>query len=349
MATAYMRLGGVWVPSGLVEDPGGGGEEPPPPPPPPPSGITHGEEIPALSANAESFLSVPAPNTLPTISGPFSGTQTIEGRQIDGQARILAGARIIFRNCVFLGQAGASGANYTLRNNDGGGAWVTLENCLLITRTGVGNVTKGTKTMVMWGDTNLEVRQCVVRGGLDGLYAAPSNSPGLIPTGDSIVPNARVLVEECWFGDNERVGAGHADLTQAQGIDFGHILIRRSRYMAFTIPIGSDTLTNRVTNPDTNTMASTCFISTVSGTDISNKHHIVLKDSWFDGGNYVTQANSDDASPMVLSGNKYGLRHQYGPRSGAWSTTENCRWGKTGTTGTGLQVTAGDLIPGSSA
>lgn len=337
-----MVIGGDATGNPPVDSGGGGTPEPPV--------IEHGEDLPPTSDLAEQIIGAQGDDFTFMDGGTFAGTQVIENREIFGQVRIATGARIIFRNCRIIGSPGSTSPNYTVRINEGGNAWATFEDCTIICRVGAGGSTTPNKNIVGWGEVNLELRRCVVRGGEDLIYFGPLGSePGLISTGDPTVPMARLLVDQCWFGDGERTPGAHADLIQIDGGQRGYVLLRRSRFMGYNIPQGTDTLTTRVLDPQTASMMSACFIVTSQSSqnpDGSMSHHLRLLDCWLEGGNYVVYT-SGTVAPVELVGSLWGLRMAHGPHTGFSSLKQNCRWGQTGTTGSGLQVTAGDLIPGS--
>lgn len=309
--------------------------------------VNHGGDLPAYSLEAEQYLDVPQPNTLPTLSGPFSGTQVIENRQIDGQARIVDGADITFYNCVFLAGAGQDG--YLVRINEGGEAKIKAEKSLFVQRTGMSGNTA--KLVVGWNPVNMHFKGCVFRGGVDSIVANVTGQ-GEISTGDPLVPLARFLVEDSWIGDNERVGSSHSDLIQMDGVARGYAVIRRNRFMGFSLPEGVDTLTTRVTDYTTNQMSSTCFIITDASAPSNDAEYIAIRDNWFDGGNFVVDTNDSASGPIEITGNLWGLRRNFGSRSGLASVNQNNRYGESGETkepspiGT-ITVSEGDLIPGS--
>lgn len=282
--------------------------------------------------------------------GTFSGTQIIENKEINGSVNIGSGARIILKNCRIIGNYGASGSGYTIKSTAGGGSWLTLEDCTVITRTGAGGNETLTKTLVSYGDCNVEARRCLFRGGVDSMYLGLGGE-GLIPTGDPLVPMARALIEDSWIGEGERAPGAHADLIQIDGVDRGYIVVRGTRFMGYSLPQGSDTLTTRITDPETATMHSACFIVTFNsqgGTiDRADSHHIALRDNWFEGGNWVTDLGVS-ISPIEVTGNRYGLRCNFGMLKGEGiSVKEDNRYGLSGETKRGgnvVTVSAGDLV-----
>jgi hypothetical protein len=342
MANTRARLNNIWRPVGAIFD-----GDPDPDPDPDPPVITHGEELPPTSLAAEEIIGARGVLT-PMSGGLFEGTQVIENREITGQARIAAGARITFKNCRLIGDAGASGANYTVRCNDGGGAWVTLEDCTVICRAGAGGNEELSKAIAGFNDINIEIRRCVIRGGEDAVYFGGPDTPGKIPTDDPLVPMARLVIEESWLGDGETSATSHADLTQIHGGSSpkGYCVIRRSRYMAYDVPPGSDTLTTRVTDPSTASMTSACLIITYGSTG-SGTHHLAIRDNWFEGGNWVVDTHPDSVGPIEVTGNRWGTRHRFGPLRGTRTANTDNRWGQTGMTDCCGQVTAGQLLSGS--
>lgn len=318
----------------------------PPPPPPPdpgsqPSSFTHGKEI--------TRQSVGWTGTLTAYTGPatLSGTQTITDKLIDGQILTIArGSDITLRNCRIIGPASAT--TYTLRHNLGGGSKLTLDRCEVITRAGA----LSARCLAMWDDGSFRALRSVFRGGIDNCFFNAPNSPGAFPTGDPLVPNARVLLEDCWFGDLERIGSSHSDNIQFDG--GGYAVLRRVRLMCYSIPRGTDTLTTTTTQ--SSELGSGGLIATQDSSNPRQISHIAVRDSWWEGGNYTIDLAPSDGLPVhtiAASGNKFGLAHQFGPlRLPAGSTSSNNRWGESGSTiisGSSTTVTDGQLLPGSTA
>src|SRR5690606_27058066 len=146
-----------------------------------------------------------------------------------------------------IGSYGASGSGYTIKCTAGGGSWLTLEDSTVITRTGAGGNTTLTKSLVSYGDCNVEGSRSLFLGGVDSMYLGLEGE-GLIPTGDPLVPMARALIEDSWIGEGERAPGAHADLIQIDGTDRGYIVVRGTRFMGYSLPQGSDTLTTRITD-----------------------------------------------------------------------------------------------------
>ncbi len=316
----YVRLQGQWVPTGPVVVP-----PTPPPPPPTPGAFTHGEEVTKQTVGPSGTL------TPWTGSTTLTGTQTIADRLFNNQAlTIAAGANITLTNCRIIGPNPPD--NQVIRLNLGGGQRLTLQNCEIIGRGAVN------RALAMWDDGNLIAQRCIFRGGLDNLYLSGTGGPGAIATGDPLVPAARVLLEECWFGDNERVDGSHSDLVQLDGTA-SWVLIRRCRLMCYSIPVGADTL---VTEADGSTLGAGGLIVTGDSTGV------VLRDSWVEGGNYTVDMRGVVGPPAAVTGCRFGLAHQFGPLllpNGA--TASGNTWGQTGTTilnGQSVSVTAGQAL-----
>ena len=337
----YVRVNGQWVPVGTVVAP------PFAPVPPPPGGtITHGEQIPAWSKQA---LSVVGPRLsaggLSEWSGSttLSGTQVIEGRSFTNKTlTIAAGARITLRNCRIIGPPTQTA--YLIRVTGGGGVWLTVEDCELVARAGSTSV----RCIVMWGDGNVEVRRSVLRGGIDNIYVNPDHTPGRIPTGDPLVPMARLLVEDCWLGDIERMPGTHTDCIQIDG--GGYTVIRRSRIMCFNIPWGADTLTSHA---DGSEAGSGGIIATQNSNNPSQISHVAVRDCWCDGGNWVVDLTPADGLPVhtvAVTGCRFGLNHTFGALLvPAGEVNRDNRWGASGVTVQAGAVAAGQLVPGSTA
>lgn len=311
-----------------------------------PGGITHGQDLPPLSADAEPFLQV-ATGTLTEWTGSttLSGTQVIENRSFtDKLIHIAAGANITLRNCLLRGPLGQT--SYTIRSVVGGESKLNMERCLLIART---TSSLSPRCLTYWGDTSVRAYRCVFRGGIDSVYSNTSPNAGQFAAGDPLVANARTLFEECWFGDIQRVASSHSDGIQFDG--GGYAVIRRCRIMGYSIPVGSDPLTTRVTNPATAGLASGPIIATQNSASPNQLVRIALRDSWFEGGNYtVDMAPSDGLPPqlMAATGCKWGTRHQFGPlRLPSGSTHTDNRWGQAGSTACCGTVAVGQLLPGS--
>lgn len=337
----FVRYGGVWAPVGPITPLPEPNPEPDPTeqPRPPDGQFIHGEQI------NKSVIGWGGTLTEWTGGSSFSGTQVIENTRISNRLLTIAkGATITFRNCQIIGSLSAN--TYTIKAIAGGGQRVTLENCEVISRAG----TQSARCLATWDDASIHARRTIFRGGIDNIYCNGPNSPGLIPTGDPVVPMARVLLEECWFGDVERIGTSHTDCIQFDG--GGYAVLRRNRIMSYNIERGSDTLT---TAADNTSRASGGIIATQLSSNPSKISRLVLRDNWAEGGNYTVDVNPSDGLPVtevVATGNRFGINHQFGalrlPASLVEPNRDN-RWGQTGTTGSGITVTAGQLLPGSSS
>lgn len=330
----YVRYGGAWTAVGAITPL----PEPEAPPPPPDGLFTSGEEISKSAIGWSGTLTEwPGGTTL-------SGTQLIENRVITGRLlTIAAGANITFRNCRIIGSLGAS--TYTIKAIAGGGMKVALDHCEVISRAG----TKSARCLATWGDGSIHARRTIFRGGIDSIYANGPNSPGLIPTGDPVVPMARILLEECWFGDVERVDDSHTDCLQFDG--GGYAVIRRCRIMSYNIPRGSDTLTTSAGGTE---RASGGVIATQLSTAPNQISHVAMRDCWIEGGNWTVDLAPTDGLPVhtvAFTGNRFGTNHQFGPlrlpSALAEPNTDN-RWGQSGLTACCGNVTAGQLLSGSS-
>ena len=308
--------------------------------------ITHGEDLPQLSADAETFLEVATGSlTEWTDSTTLSGTQVIENRSFTNTlVHIAAGADITLRNCLLQGPLGQT--SYTIRSVQGGESKLNLENCLLICRT---TESTSPRALTYWGATSVRAYRCVFRGGIDNVYSNTDPSAGLHAAGDALVTNARTLFEECWFGDVQRVESSHSDGIQFDG--GGYAVIRRCRIMGYSLPVGSDPLTTRVTSPSSADLSSGVLIATQNSGDPNQLTHIALRDSWFEGGNYTVDMDPPDGLPpqdMAASGCRWGIRHQFGPlRLPGGSTNVDNRWGQAGATVCCGTVSVGQLLPGS--
>lgn len=315
----HVRWRGQWAPLGLVSLPAK-------PSPAPPSGgtFTHGEQISKGVIGPSGTLTLwPGPSTL-------SGTLTIQDRRFDDGITPAAGANITLVNCRIVGPNPPS--NQVVRLNLGGGQRLTLKNCEVIGRGAVN------RALNMWDDSQLTAQRTIFRGGLDNAYISGMGGPGAIATGDPLVPNARVLLEECWFGDSERTSGSHSDLVQLDGTA-SWVVIRRCRFMCYSILVGSDTL---IAEADGSTLGSSGLIVTGSSTGV------VVRDSWFEGGNYSVDMRGAIGAPAAITGCRFGLAHQYGPLLlPAGATAFDNTWGQTGSTvvsGQTVSVSAGQPL-----
>lgn len=332
----YVRYGGAWTPVGAITslpEP-----EPEEPPRPPDGQFLHGEQITKNVIGWGGTLTEwPGLSTL-------SGTQVIENRTItDKIVTIAAGANITLRNCRIVGPLAAN--TYTIKANTGGGLKLWLDNCEVISRAGTGSA----RCIATWDDSSVYARRTIFRGGIDNFFSSGPNSPGLWATGDPVVPMARVLLEECWFGDLERIGTSHTDNIQIDA--GGYAVIRRCRIMCYNIPRGTDTLT---TTADGSSRASGGVLTTQDSSKPRQISHVVLRDNWAEGGNYTIDVNPSDGLPVhtyAATGNRFGINHQFGalrlPPNLAEPNRDN-RWGQSGMTACCGQVIAGQLLSGSS-
>jgi hypothetical protein len=351
---AYQRVGGLWVSAGPFTEP------PPPPPPPPdeeepppqPGSITHGTQIPSTSLAALDVIGPRGTLTAWTGSSTLSGTQVIENRSFtNALLTIASGANITLRNCRIVSPASSS--TYTIRNTAGGGARLFLDSCEIVTRA----ATTTPRCVYQSGDVSTRARRTIMRGGIDSIISTASGSPGAFATGNSLVPNARLFLEECWFGDIQRVGTSHSDPVQ---IDAGGFMVmRRCNLLSFNVPVGSDPLTAR-TNPATADLGGGGLIATQNSSNPVRVSHLVFENNRFEGGNYTVDVAPSDGfavTDVSSTGNRFGLRHRFGPqRLPGGSVNRDNRWAATGITGEPtddrsprISVTAGQLLAGSSA
>ena len=313
-----------------------------------PAEISHGEQIPALSDNAAAVIGPSGTLTAWTGSQTFTGTQSISDRSISGVVEIAAGANITFTNCRFTGTLGAT--TYTIKClSDGGGARVTLLDCEVITRA---TASKTPRCVTVWGTNNVRAERTIFRGGIDCIFHNPSNSPGLFATGDPLVPMARGWFVNCWFGDYQRVGTSHSDAFQCDG--GGYLLVDACRIMAYNVPEGSDPLTERITDPfDCELGGGGMLLTQDSGKPVQISN-VAVRRSWLEGGNYTADLAPSDGLPVrdtSVTDCRFGRRTRYGPLRTNGENRRNT-WGQSGQTGpdlNGAVVTAGQLIPGSTA
>ena len=314
--------------------------------PPPHTGpITHGSQLPATSDLAEQVIG--PKGTLNNYDGPTDlyGKVLIENALIyEKNLRVRAGADVHIKNSKVIGAYGS--ANYTIRLNDGGGARLLIEDSTVVCRANNG----GSYPISGWGDTSLAIKRSVIRGGLDGVHYHGTGAP-VWATGDPFIPWATFLMEDCWLGDNERLPGSHSDLRQSAGTRPNYIrdyLERRNRFMAYSIPMYSDTLTTRA-NPEVSGYGSCCWINSTDGKGtIGGGSYFGLRDNWFEGGNYMIDCGAD-GSPAVMTGNLFAPRANFGAVTGggSWDKRNN-RWAYSGTLGNGFVAVGGALIPGSS-
>lgn len=298
--------------------------------------IAHGSQLAATSLQVGSQIG--PSGTLTSLSGrTFTNGEVISNRLIEGHGAIAAGATVTFNNCRFVG----SGANaYVLNCTAGGGLHAILNDCEMVQRSAL------SKGLVMWGDGNVTMRRSIFRGGQDNVFFNPVGSAGIISTGDSLVPSARVLAEDCWYGDCERIADSHTDCFQIDGGGFA--LLRRVRIMAYNIPVGSDPLTTRVTNPATASLGGGGLITTQDSRRPSQINRVAIRDSYADGGNITVHMNPTDGLPILntaATNNHFGLRFRFDPLQGGHTRFGNV-WGQSGVNGDGVNVVVGQPIPG---
>lgn len=311
--------------------------------------ITHGEQIPALSADAAAVIGPTGTLTPWTGSMTFSGTQSISDRSFSGVAEIAPNADITFTNCRFVGELGAN--TYTIKClSDAGGARLTLLDCEVITRT---TISKTPRCITIWGTNNVRAERTIFRGGVDNIFHNPSNSPGLFSTGDPVVPFARGWYVNCWFGDYQRVATSHSDAFQVDG--GGYLLIDACRIMAYNVPEGSDPLTERITDPFTCELGGGGLLLTQDSKKPVQITAVAIRRSWLEGGNYTCDMAPDDGFPVQntsATDNLFGRRSRYYPPLLINGENRRNRWGQSGPTGPelgGQSVVAGTLVPGSTA
>lgn len=310
--------------------------------------VSHGEQLPPTSDLAASVIGPQGTLTPYVGADRFIGTQTFTDTEFSGSTWYqMPGAITTFRNCRFIGSLGQT--TYTLQSTRDGGAIMRLFDCEIITRTTTGATPR---CLTMWGDGNVEVHRTIFRGGIDNVFFNPIGSAGLISTGDPFVPNARVWLDQCWFGDYQRVPNSHSDAIQMDG--GGYMLITKCRMMGYTLPEGSDPLSVRISDPVTAELGGGVLITTQDSKNPSLIEYVAMRDSRAEGGNYTVDTTPDDGLPVVkteMTDNLFGIRHRYGSLVTNGLNTNN-RWGQTGRigpTGTGALVTAGQLVPGSVA
>jgi hypothetical protein len=310
--------------------------------------ISHGEQLPALSADVAAVIGPTGTLTPWTGSMTFSGTQTISDRSFSGVVDIAAGANITFSNCRFVGTLGS--ATYTIRClTDTGGARVTLLDCEVITRA---TTSKSPRCITVWGTNNARAERTIFRGGIDNIFHNPSNVPGLFATGDPVVPFASGWYVNCWFGDYQRVGTSHSDAFQCDG--GGYLLIDACRIMAYNVPQGSDPLTTRVTDPFADELGGGGMLLTQDSGKPVQISNVAVRRSWLEGGNYTADLAPSDGLPVrdtSVTDCRFGRRTRYGALRTNGENRRNT-WGQSGQTGADLNgavVTAGQLVPGSTA
>ncbi|MGL5912075.1 MAG: hypothetical protein ACRCZP_18875, partial [Phycicoccus sp.] len=294
-------------------------------------------QLPATSDLVASVIGPPTAVALTPVPGrTFNNGEVISDSEI-GNCSIRAGATVTFRRCRFVG----GGANsYLIRATAGGGLHVILEDCELIQRSGA------SKGLVMFGDGNVTVKRTIFRGGQDNAFFNPPNSPGVIPTGDSLVPNARVLIEECWFGDLERIPGSHTDCVQVDG--GGYMVMRRSRIMSYSIPQGADPQLVRISDPATAELGGGGLIATQNSSSPSQITGLAVRDCWAEGGNNTIDINPSDGLPVVgaaVTGNRFGVRHRFQPLLTNGVRAGNT-WGQSGVSARYGEVVAGTPLPG---
>lgn len=344
MANVRVARQGAWLRVGMssppapVPDPDPG----PPSPDPSPPAFQHGADIPALS-NEVTGLIGPTGQLVP-YTGPttLSGTVVIENRQLNGNILTLsAGADVTLRNCRLIGPLGAT--THTIRAAAGG--ILRLIDCEIVART-VDNLTP--RCVYMLGDGALWAQRTIFRGGIDNLFLGTRSMPGPWATDDPHVPNARILIEDCWFGDLQRVPGSHSDNIQMDPASYA--VIRRSRIMCYNIPQGADPLTTRVTDPATAEMASGGLIITRSANPQPG-HYYAVRDCWAEGGNYTMdltaiQSGQPTTDHLHVTNNQFGVRHRYGALRVGPAVRSGNVWGQSGLTACCGPVATGQPLQG---
>lgn len=319
-------------------------EEPTDPGPITPGVFTHGSEIPSSSLAAEQVIGARGP--LNTYTGPTDlyGTHHIENALIyEKNVRIRPGADVTLSNVRLIGPPGST--TYAIRINDGGGARLLMEDCTVVCRSVAGGATGGSMNIVGWGDVSLAIKRSVVRGGIDGLHFHGKGAP-VWATGDPDIPWATLLVEDSWFGDNERLPGSHSDLFQMAGKSPNYIenyVWRRSRWAGYSLGAGEDALTNRA-DPATAGMASAGFMNSTGGAS-----RIAIRKNMYEGGNWVVEGgNVLDPDTCWITDNLFAPRANFGAIRNAnnWHNHNN-RWAASGTLNNGTQVVGGELVAGS--
>lgn len=345
----FVRAGTDWVPVGPVAqlpppDPGPGTD-----PPPQPATIAGGWELPPTSLEALDVIGPRGTLTPWTGSTRLSGTQVIEGKTLTGDWKPAPGAHITFVNCRLTSPLAISKYLVDVTATSGG-TRVDFESCELICRAG----SKSSRPIAGWGDYFMSARRTIFRGGIDGMFVKPQPS-AVRPyvTGDPLVGNANVLVEECWIGDIERIDTSHSDCIQVEAGNY--MVFRRNRLGSFNIPRGTDALTTR-TNPLTSELAGGGFLITQDSGAPTAISYIAIRDNHLDGGNVTCDAAPPDGIPVTnvaCTGNRFGLRRNHGPlRLPAGAVNSNNTWAVSGiatigSNGQTAAVTAGQLLPGS--
>jgi len=320
MANTYVRHAGTWRPVGETVAPPA-----PSPPPPPPNPITvdHGSDLAATSFEVASQIGPRGELTQWDGGTTLSGTQVIENR-VFGFVRIAAGADITMRNCRVI--SGLGTVSYAINHTAGGESRLTMEDCEIVTRT-VDSFSP--RCIAVWNPGNFRAVRTIFRGGIDNCYFNAPASGGVFSTGDPQVPMARIHLSECWFGDIQRVATSHSDGMQFDGGGFA--VIDRCRIMGYSLPVGSDPLETRVTDPDTAPFASGPIIATQNSSNPSQLSNIVVKSSRIEGGNYTVDLNPGDGLPpnsMTVRDCEFGYRFNFGPlRLPPGSINVNNRWG----------------------
>jgi hypothetical protein len=215
-------------------------------------------------------------------------------------------------------------------------------------------ITRGsaTKCLAVTGLSNANIKRTVFRGGTDNAFFNVDNSPGLIPTDDRRTPMARILIEECWFGDCMHPTGAHSDCIQIDG--GGYAVIRRCNIENFVMDGAADPLTTQsVISQDT--VGNSAVITSQNSSNPVQISNVVLQDNLFNGGNYTVYMTAPDGLPMhhqYMDGNKFGLYHRFAhlrfPDDEPNSSRVGDTWAYTGITGAGTSVIAGTPIPGES-
>lgn len=297
--------------------------------------FTHGKQITKSNIGLSDPDALERSDSIDTTDG-----QVIENQEIHGRVEVGAGHHVVLRNCRVIGPPELSSSSYALGCTQEGGLLVEIENCEFVTRSEV------TNTLTLWGDANISIRRSIFRGGETGAYFNPQRDPGLIDSGDPGVPNARVLLEECWFGDLLTHPESHIDCIQIDG--GGYIVLRRIKSMAFHLRPGADPLETEANIHD---MASAAAILTQNSSNPDQISNVAVRDSYFDGGNYCVDTKAGDGKNpkrIYVTGCRWGIHHRFAPfRYGSGTTHHNNAWGASGITECcGRVETGAPLVPG---
>lgn len=239
-------------------------------------------------------------------------------------------------NCMVVGpEPPVPNGTNTVRGTDAGGS-IDMTNVTVITRAA------NARGVVFTSTSTIRMTRCKILGGTDALAL---NAFGTV----NLFEGYAAVVRETYIGDLMDPDLDpHSDAIQTDRGDGAGILIERCRIESFNLPVGEDPTTASA-DPATAETGNAAIIATQNSSNPGLIGRMDILDNWVDGGNYTVYTNPEDGiTPTggVISGNKFGLRHNFGPFiPGPNDTVSDNTWGSSGATECCGVVTSGTSVP----